>query len=120
MYSLADCSEYANPMGLQLTEDQHVCYGSDLARRRNFPAGTSVGDTGGPLLDVSRTCFIGVSTFSVEFDSVSIFTRADYFREWMRDVLLESRIQHAWISDRDSSLVHGIIMPSYRLSQESG
>ena len=74
--------------------NQQVCYGSNNPSR---PAGTCVGDYGGPIMHggdlMGPKCLIGVASFSSENCSdpkiPSLYTRVGYFNEWIQQALAE-------------------------------
>ena len=88
--SITNCNEVTGIFGAFLTDEEFICYGSSP---RVSGVGISVGDIGGPVLDASRTCLIGVSTiaaFSSEGNErISIVTRTDQLYDWIRDAVAE-------------------------------
>ena len=95
MYS--PCSWIFEEIGVQINEDLQVCYGS----MSMYPTGTCRGDSGGPLVAVGTNgqaiFLIGVTLFGERtatdpmFPFPSVFTRTDYYANWIEESLRTMR-----------------------------
>ena len=84
------CSQLSQTLSAEIVNNQNLCFGNRARHKSGQAAGISLGDTGGPILDMTGSCFIGISSvgaFSQEGnEALLVVTRADYFADWMRYV----------------------------------
>ena len=80
---------FQNTLGVQATTKKIIKlnFFRFKARRIGKPIGMHDGDGGGPIVNFLKTCFIGVASFgALDYATVggsTVFTRADYFSEWI-------------------------------------
>ena len=90
-YPSGQCSKIFRGNSTNIREDRQACYGG-------FPdssIGTSGGDWGGPIVSPRNAwedaCLLGISSYSQpssrERGSPSIFTKAEFYSEWIKTVI---------------------------------
>ena len=90
-YPLEYCNRIFGKFQLAITKDEQLCYGPIRGLGASKSAGLCVGDSGSPLLDYRKSCFLGVAIsgdFSIHRKRVpSVFINVKFFAGWMRETI---------------------------------